>query len=121
MGDCVYEGTVEKFSLGRSTGLTTRNWKTRHMRLSRQSLAYMDKPGASPKLEVPISAISLVFSQPTKAEHPEADPGKPMLCIRMFENGVFNLLIKIPSEAEKAKWLAGLREALASVKGTQFV
>ena len=121
MGDCIYEGTVEKFSLGRSTGLTTRNWKTRHMRLTRSTLAYMDKPGAAPKLEVPINAISLVFSQPTKAEHEEADPTKPMLCVRIFENGVFNLLMKIPSEGEKAKWLAGFREALATNKGVQFV
>lgn len=121
MDSVVYEGVVEKFSLGRSTGVSTRNWKKRHMRLTRSTFCYMEKPTADPKLDVPITAISLVFTRPTKQEHPEANPSAPMICLRLFENGVFNLLVKCASEEEKAKWLAGFREVLQNVKGCQFV
>lgn len=121
MGDVVYEGQVDKFSLGRSTGLTTRNWKSRHMRLTRSTLSYMDKPNGTAKLEVPVSAISLVFTNPSKAEHEEANPNQPQFALRLFENGVFTLLVKAPNDAEKAKWLSALRDVLAKSKGTQVV
>ena len=120
MGDVIYEGKVEKFSLGRTTGLTTRNWKTRTMTLTRSTLAYGDG-GSSPKLEVPITAVSLVFRDPTPSEHPEAKGSGYFLMIRLFENGVFNLLLKCPNDVEKAKWVSVLTEALARVKGAQVV
>ena len=117
----LYEDTVEKFSLGRSTGLQTRNWKSRHMRLTRTTLAYSESPNAVPKLEVPVTAISIVFTDPSTADHPEAKGNANYLVIRMHEAGVFNLLVKCPSAEAKQKWIAAFKEALTRSKGSQLV
>lgn len=123
MSDVVYEGKVEKFSLGRSTGVGARNWKTRHMRLTQSVLSYGDGPSATPKLEIPISAVSLLFRNPTTAEHAEASGSGAgnMIMLRLFANGVFNLLIKAPNDVEKSKWVTALSDVLGKVKGAQVV
>ncbi len=120
MGDVVFEGKVEKFSLGRTVGITTRNWKSRTMTLTRSTLSYGDGGSSTPKLEVPISAISIVFRNPSTFEHAEAKGNAPYIMIRLFENGVFNLLVKCPNEVDKAKWITAFTETLERVKGAQM-
>jgi hypothetical protein len=117
----LYEDTVEKFALGRSTGVQTRNWKSRHMRLTRHAFSYADKAGAKPKLEVPVTAISVLFTNPTPNEHSEAKAGGNFLMVRLHDNGVFNLLVKCPSPEAKQKWIAAFQEALTKSKGSQIV
>ena len=120
MGDVLYEGQVEKYAMGRKTGVSAKNWKTRHMKLTRSTLSYAEKPNAQPKLEVPVNAVSLLFTNPTKDDHPEVSSGH-YLMMRLFENGVFNLLVKLTDETEKRKWVAAFAEAMSKNKGYQQV
>ena len=123
MDSVLYSGNVEKYSMGRGTGIRARNWKTRFMKVTRQALQIYDSANSSnPKFEVPTSAISLCFAAPTKEEHPEATNPNLMIMIRLFDNGVFNLLIKCKDAEDKAHWLAALRSGLTElVKGFQMV
>jgi hypothetical protein len=116
----VYSCSVEKYSLGRSTGLTAHNWKKRHFAVTSSTLSYADKAGATPKLEVPLSAVSLLFTRPGKQEHPMAGGSAPMLVIRFHESGVFNLLLKLPGEEEKERLVQALQQALVNSKGFQI-
>ena len=119
----LFEGEAQKYSLGRSTGISSRGWKTRHVVLTKHTLSYAEKAGADPKLEVPTSALSILFTAPGKAEHPAAAEagGGPMVVVRLFENGVFNLLIKFNDEGVKRKFVAAMRSGLANNKGFQVV
>jgi hypothetical protein len=117
----VYEGEAEKYSLGRSTGLTSHGWKKRTFALTKETVSYAEKAGAKPKLEIPVSAISVIFTAPTKQDHEMVVAGQPMFMVRLHENGVFNLLVKCPSEADKARFLAGLRSVLKDSAGFQEV
>lgn len=117
----ICEGTVSKFAMGRSTGLSIRNWKTRHMVLTRSNLQYMERAGAEPKHDMWVNAISAVWANPTKADHPQANPNKPMFMIRVWSHGVFDLLVDCVTALEKEKWINGLKEALKESKGVQWV
>jgi hypothetical protein len=117
----LFEDKVEKFSLGRSTGLTTRNWKSRNMKLTTRSLAYGESPNAVPKLEIPVTAISVLFTDPDRSVHPEAKGNGNFLMVRLFDGGVFDLLLKCPTPETKQKWIASFREALERSKGSQVV
>jgi hypothetical protein len=121
MDKILFEDQVEKFSLGRSTGLSSRNWKKRHLKVTRMSLSYSEKQGTAPKLEVPITAVSLLFTNPSPQDHPEAKGGAPFIMVRLHENGVFNLLFRAPSDEAKQKWIAAFTEALQRSKGSQIV
>ena len=117
----ICEGQVKKYSMGRSTGLGFRNWRERTMVLTRTNLQYMDKPGATPKHDMFVSGISIVWENPTKADHPEANPNKPMFMIRVWSHGVFDLLVDCVTQLEKEKWIKGLKTALEEAKGVQWV
>ena len=121
MDRVVYEEQVEKFSLGRKTGLSSRNWKARHMRLTKQALSYGENANAVPKLEILVTAISLLFTNPTPTDHPEAKGGAHYITIRFFEGGVFDLLVKCSCAESKQKWIAAFTEALERSKGSQVV
>lgn len=119
--DVIYEGKVEKFSMGRTAGFRWRNWKTRHMRLTNSQLGVFDSEKCtSAKLLIPVSAISLVFTNPSKTEHPEASGGN-MFIVRLFTNGVFDLLVKVASQEEKSAWIDAFNRSLRNVKGAQVV
>eukprot|EP00672_Neobodo_designis_P024558 CAMPEP_0174835356 /NCGR_PEP_ID=MMETSP1114-20130205/5366_1 /TAXON_ID=312471 /ORGANISM="Neobodo designis, Strain CCAP 1951/1" /LENGTH=122 /DNA_ID=CAMNT_0016069303 /DNA_START=67 /DNA_END=435 /DNA_ORIENTATION=- len=117
----LFEDKVDKYSLGRSTGLTARNWKSRHMRLTKMSLAYSENANAVPKLEIPVTAISVLFTDPDRSLHPEAKGNGNFLMVRLFDGGVFDLLIKCPTPETKQKWIASFKEALERSKGSQIV
>ena len=113
-------GNLKKYSMGRSTGLRAKNWKSRFIKLTPKTFSISDNPDASPKFEVPVSAISIIFENPRIDLHPEA--GVPnCICIRLFDNGVFNLLLQAQNGEEKATWIAGLRQATEKVKGVQCI
>ena len=125
MGDReLYSGSVEKYSMGRSTGLRAKNWKTRHMKVTRNNLSIFEKTNsATPKFNIPIGAVSIVFVTPTKSVHPEASGTyvNNMFALRLFENGVFTLLVRAHTPEEKIAWLKCLKEATDRSKGVQFV
>lgn len=121
MGDVLYEGKVTKFSLGRTVGVSTRNWKTRIMRVTRTTFSYGDSATSKPKLEIPLSGISVVFKTPTVDTHPEAKAGQPMIVVRLFDDGVFNLLVKFSSDADRQSAITALTTGLENVKGAQLV
>lgn len=115
------EGTVSKFSMGRSTGISIKNWKTRHMILTKDSLQYMERPGAEPKHNMHANAISVIWTKPTAKDHPRADPSKPMILLRVWSNGVFDLLIDCLTQLEKDKWVNAFKQLLGKSKGVQIV
>jgi hypothetical protein len=113
-------GDLKKYSMGRSTGLRAKNWKSRFVKLSTKSFSISANPDASPKFEVPVVAISIVFENPTPAIHPEAGVSN-CIVVRLFDNGVFNLLLQAQNGEEKATWLTGFRQATEGIKGVQYV
>lgn len=117
----ICEGTVKKYSMGRSTGVSFRNWKTRSLVLTVKNLSYMEKPGAPPKHEMFVNGISVVWKNPTKKDHDQADPNKPMFMLRIWSHGVFDLLVDCITQVEKEKWMTGLQQALKDSKGVQWV
>jgi hypothetical protein len=113
------EGTVEKFSMGRSTGLSIKNWKTRHLLLSKDTFQYSEKQGAAPKHVMHPNAISVVWTNPTPRDHPKAGPN--MFMVRVWSNGVFDLLVNCITKIEHEKWITSLRQLIGKNKGVQFV
>lgn len=116
----ICDGCVSKYAMGRSTGFSVKNWKQRHLTLTRYTLAYAEKQGAEPKHEMYVNAISVVWQNPTSRDHPEADAGKPMILLRVWSHGVFDLLVNCVTPLEKEKWINGLKEALKDMKGVQW-
>ena len=122
MEACIYSGEVSKYSMGRGTGIGAKNWKNRFLKITRGHLQLYDSQTATnPKFEIPHNAISILFTNPDGSLHPEAKSKVPMILLRLFENGVFNLLIKMESEEAKQKWIAALREANKNNKGFQVI
>ena len=106
--------------MGRSTGIRAKNWKSRFIKLTMKSFSIADSPDAPPKFEIPINAMSIIFENPRVDLHPEA--GVPnCICIRLFDNGVFNLLLQAQNGEEKATWITGLKQATDKMKGIQFI
>lgn len=135
-------GTLSKFSLGRSVGLSAGNWKQRHLKLTSHRFLYSktansapSPAGASPRnddatggagsssssedvlFECPLSAVSMLFTAPTAEDHAEvkrvpADERRLLFALRLFENGVFTVLLKAEDATEKDIWVAALTDAL---------
>ena len=113
-------GNLKKFSMGRSTGLRSMNWKTRFVKLTNKSFTISDNMDSAPKFSILINAISIVFHKPTSADHPEAGIAN-CIVIRLFDNGVFNLALQAQNAEEKETWLTGLRQATEGSKGVQHL
>jgi hypothetical protein len=113
-------GNLKKYSMGRSTGLRAKNWKSRFIKLTGKTLSIATSPDAAPKFEIPVNAMSVIFENPHSNLHPEAGVSN-CIVIRLFDNGVFNLLLQAQNGEEKATWISGLRQATEGVKGVQFV
>ena len=124
MDTVLYAGDVEKYSMGRSTGLRAKNWKTRHIKITRSTFTIYEKAtNPTPKFQCPMSAISIIFTDPDPAVHIEANGNYQanMFAIRLFDNGVFTLLVRAHTPEEKTRWLTALREAGERVKGLQYI
>lgn len=121
MDALLYGADVEKYSMGRGTGLRTKNWKVRHVKVTRLTFSiYNNAAAPTAKFEIPVSAVSLVFQEPKKEDHPEATRPCTVM-VRLFDNGVYDLLLRTKNEEGKAKLVAALREATKNSKGVQFV
>ena len=121
----VIAGTLSKYSMGRSVGIKPQNWKSRYFKLTTQHFTIFDSSETSPVLfECPLSAISLVFAQPTPEIHKECKSSSVMLMfgVRLFENGVFTLLMQASNQEEKARWVQALADTIKEKsKGFQLV
>ena len=130
-------GNLAKFSLGRSVGISSANWKQRHLKLTSHRFLYSKpndaavSPGSptssSPRhegqeasealFECPLSAVSVLFTQPTPDDHAEvkrvpAEERSLLFALRLFENGVFTVLLKAEDPTEKDIWVAALTDVL---------
>lgn len=120
MDRILQSGNLQKFSMGRSTGIRAKNWKLRFIKLTFSTFTICDNSDSNPKFEIPVSAMSIVFESPSKAIHPEA--GSPnFFCIRLFDNGVYTLALLAENQEEKQAWLAALKQATEKVKGVQWI
>lgn len=135
---------VEKYSLGRTTGISPANWRCRRLVLSETSLAYyQDDAGekeylsgsaltqplssssnvrpandAGLKFQCPLSAVSVLFAEPAPEVHSEVKRASPadrqmMFALRLFDNGVFTLVVRVRSRAVKEEWVNTLWSALS--------
>jgi hypothetical protein len=125
----VTEGALKKFSMGRSFGIKPQNWKSRYFKITSQYLTiFKSYDNNSVQFECPLSAISIVFAQPTPQIHKEctsngANNAALMFALRLFDNGVYTLLVQASSPEEKAHWIAALASAIMEkhTKGFQLV
>ena len=96
----------------------------RYFVLTNKAFKIFETEGATQTtLDIPISAISIVFQNPGKDVHTEAVGSSVglMFAIRLFDNGVFTLLVRCKNEEEKLKWLEALEDAVKNSKGCQIV
>lgn len=121
----VTSGTLKKFSMGRSVGIKPQNWQTRFFKLTTHHFTIFDSSEESPvRFECPLSAISLLFLQPTADTHKECTGSDVMLmfALRLFDNGVFTLVLQASNQEEKARWVQMLKDTISEKsKGFQVV
>ena len=134
---------VEKYSLGRTPGVSPANWRCRRLILTETTIGYyqdeagekeylngstLSQPLSSSsnvrpandvglKFQCPLCAVSVLFAEPSPEVHPEVKRTSPherpmLFALRLFENGVFTLLVRVRSRAVKDEWLAALWSAL---------
>lgn len=120
MADALHSSFVEKYSLGRGS-LGIMNWKKRFMYVSPIALKVAETTtSVNPKLDVPIQHLSMLFTNPTSRDHPEAT--KPYcFMLRLFDGGAYNLLVHCDDDADKAKWINAIRTATKRNKGFQVI
>lgn len=121
----LFAAMVEKFSLGRSTGFQVRNWQNRYLCIFPDAIGYYEseesfKKGGKPKFQTEIKNFSLCILQATEKDHIEAK-GPLLFILRVWDSGVFDLLVRSKSPGDKAQFMAAIRQATAEVKGFQMV
>ena len=121
----LFAAMVKKFSMGRSTGFQVRNWQKRYLVIFPDAIGYYTSEAAfkakeKPKFEALIKNFSLCIMQASPEDHPEA-VGPLLFILRVWDGGVFDLLVRPSGSGDKAQFMAAIRQATAGVKGFQMV
>jgi hypothetical protein len=121
LDEVLFQGNVDKFSMGRAVGFQTKNWKTRFVKVTRTEITYTDKEGSPPKGSFSTQLVSMLIENPGSEVHPEANGKQTMVAARLHDGGVFTLLLRPLNCQDKEKLFAAMLEAVKRFKGVQLI